>query len=352
MKSSWQPRARARVRVRARQALAATLAPLAALAGLAVIGGAAAPAGAATGGSISLVAYSTPKPAYAALITAFEATKAGQGVSFSQSFGASGSQATAVVDGLPADVVNFSLTPDMTKLVKAGIVSPSWNKNATKGFVTNSIVSFVVRKGNPKHITTWNDLVKSGVTVITPNPFSSGSAKWNLMAAYGAQLNQGKSKAAATAYLTQLLKHTAAQPSSASNALQTFLAGQGDVLLDYEDDALYAQSQGEPVTVITPPQTILIQNPIAVSAKASNPTVAKAFTAFLLSPAGQKIWGKQGYRPVLASVAATFNFPKPKTLFTIDSLGGWTAVNLKFFDPQTGVIANIEQGLGVSTASG
>src|SRR5580704_2943377 len=119
MKSSWQPRARARVRVRARQALAATLAPLAALAGLAVIGGAAAPAGAATGGSISLVAYSTPKPAYAALITAF---------------GASGSQATAVVDGLPADVVNFSLTPDMTKLVKAGIVSPSWNKNATKGF--------------------------------------------------------------------------------------------------------------------------------------------------------------------------------------------------------------------------
>src|ERR1017187_1021741 len=176
MKSSWHPRARAR------QALAATLAPLAALAGLAVIGGAAAPAGAATGGSISLVAYSTPKPAYAALIAAFQATKAGQGVTFSQSFGASGSQATAVVDGLPADVVNFSLTPDMTKLVKAGIVSPSWNKNAAKGFVTNSIVSFVVRKGNPKHITTWSDLVKSGVTEITPNLVTSARAKWHLMA--------------------------------------------------------------------------------------------------------------------------------------------------------------------------
>jgi ABC-type sulfate transport system substrate-binding protein len=194
MKSSWHPRARIRGRVR--QALAATLAPLAALAGLAVIGGSS-PAGAATGGSISLVAYSTPKPAYAALITAFQATKAGAGVTFSQSFGASGSQSTSVVDGLPADVVNFSLTPDMTKLVKAGLVSASWNKNATKGFVTNSIVSFVVRKGNPKHIKTWADLVKSGVSVITPNPFSSGSAKWNLMAAYGAQLNQGKSKAAA-----------------------------------------------------------------------------------------------------------------------------------------------------------
>ena len=157
---------------------------------------------------------------------AFEATKAGQGVSFSQSFGASGSQATAVVDGLPADVVNFSLTPDMTKLVKAGIVSPSWNKNATKGFVTNSIVSFVVRKGNPKHITTWSDLVKSGVSVITPNPFSSGSAKWNLMAAYRARDSPWASPVAqATAYLAQLLAHTAAQPSSASNALQTFDSG-------------------------------------------------------------------------------------------------------------------------------
>jgi sulfate/thiosulfate transport system substrate-binding protein len=240
----------------------------------------------------------------------------------------------------------------MTKLVTAGIVSPNWDKNATKGFVTNSIVSFIVRKGNPKHITTWADLIKSGVSVITPNPFSSGSAKWNLMAAYGAQISQGKSSTAATAYLTQLLKHTAAQPSSASNALQTFLSGQGDVLLDYEDDALYAKSQGEPITVITPPQTILIQNPIAATVKASDPAVAKAFVSFLLSPAGQKVWGKQGYRPVLPSVAATFKFPKPKTLFTINTLGGWTAVNAKFFDPQTGVIAKIEQGLGVSTASG
>ena len=112
-----------------------------------------------------------------------------------------------------------------------------------------------------------------------------------------------------------------AQPTSASNALQTFLSGQGDVLLDYEDDALYAKSQGEPVTVITPPQTILIQNPIAVTTNAANPTAAKAFVAYLLSPAGQKIWGQQGYRPVLPKVAAQFNFPKPKVLFTIDIAG-------------------------------
>ncbi|HMD44634.1 MAG TPA: sulfate ABC transporter substrate-binding protein [Acidimicrobiales bacterium] len=308
------------------------------------------PAG-ASGGSVALVAYSTPKPAYAALISAFAQTAAGQGVTFAQSYGPSGTQATAVANGLPADVVNFSLSPDMNKLVKAGLVSPSWAAGPNKGFVTNSIVSFVVRPGNPKHIKTWSDLVRSGVTVITPNPFSSGSAKWNLMAAYGAQLSQGKSKVAATAYLGQLLKHTAAQPTSASTALQAFLSGQGDVLLDYEDDALYAVHKGEPVQIVTPPQTILIQNPIAVSTKPVSPTAAKAFLAFLLSPKGQTIWGQQGYRPVLAPVAKQFHFPKPKTLFTIDSLGGWTKVNAVFFNPQTGVVAKLEQGLGVPTAS-
>ncbi len=123
------------------------------------------------------------------------------------------------------------------------------------------------------------------------------------------------------------------------------------MLLDYEDDALYAQKQGEPITIITPPQTILIQNPIAVPLKATNPSAAKAFVAYLVSPAGQKVWGQQGYRPVLPSVAAQFNFPKPKTLFTIDSLGGWTKVNTLFFTPSTGVVAKIEQGLGVSTSS-
>jgi sulfate/thiosulfate transport system substrate-binding protein len=324
----------------------------AALLGLSLALGASIPATAgAASGSVALVAYSTPKPAYAALIKSFGATSAGKSVSFSQSFGASGSQSTAVVNGLPADVVNFSLAPDMNKLAKAGIVSPTWAKTATKGMVTNSIVSFVVRKGNPKHITSWASLVKSGVKVITPNPFSSGSAKWNLMAAYGAELNQGKSKAQATAYLTNLLAHTVAQPSSASSALQTFLSGEGDVLLDYEDDALYAQHQGEAISIVTPPQTILIQNPIAVSLKATNPSAAKAFVAYLLSSAGQKVWGQQGYRPVLPNVAAQFKFPKPSKLFTIDSLGGWTKVNTVFFTPSTGVVAKIEQGLGVSTSS-
>ena len=309
------------------------------------------PAGAqGSGGTVNLVAYSTPKPAYTVLGADFAKTSAGGGVTVSPSFGPSGTQATAVVDGLGADVVNFSLAPDMEKLVKAGLVSSAWDKTSTKGIVTDSIVSFVVRPGNPKHITSWANLVNSVVQVITPNVFSSGGAKWNLMAAYGAEIKQGKSPAQANAYLAKLLGNAVAQPSSASAALQTFLSGQGDVLLDYEDDALYAKSKGEPVDVITPPQTILIQNPIAVT-KTAGPA-AKAFLTYLLSPAGQTVWGQQGYRPVLPSVAAKFHFAKPQTLFTIDQLGSWTAVNKKFFDPQTGIVAKDEQSLGVSTASG
>jgi sulfate/thiosulfate-binding protein len=308
------------------------------------------PAGAQSGGSVSLVAYSTPKPAYSVLATDFAKTKAGAGATVSPSFGPSGTQATSVVNGLPADLVNFSLEPDMAKLVKAGLVSSSWDKGSTKGIVTDSIVSFVVRPGNPKHITSWADLVKTGVGVITPNVFSSGSAKWNIMAAYGAEIAQGKTPAQAQQYLSKLLHNAVAQPSSASAALQTFLSGQGDVLLGYEDDALYAKAKGQPVDVVTPPQTILIENPIAVTTTAG--PAAKAFLAYLLSPAGQTVWGQQGYRPVLPSVATKFKFPQPKTLFTIDHLGGWTAVNKSFFDPQTGIIAKDEQALGVSTASG
>jgi sulfate/thiosulfate transport system substrate-binding protein len=306
----------------------------------------------ASGGTVNLVAYSTPKAAFGAEVTAFQATKAGKGVTFTQSFAASGTQADDVVAGLPADVVNFSTTLDMTKLVTAGLVSKNWDKNSTSGFVTNSIVSFIVRKGNPMHITTWADLVKPGVQVITPNPFSSGSAKWNLLAGYGAQTATGHSAAQAQTYLSKLLKATVSQPSSASTALQAFLSGQGDVLLDYQDDADYAVSQGEPITVVTPPQSILIQNPIALTTTGAKNPAAKAFEAFLLSPAGQKIWAKQGYQPVLASVAKKFTFPEPKKLFTIASLGGWTKVNATFFNPTTGIVAKIESGLGVSTASG
>jgi sulfate transport system substrate-binding protein len=305
--------------------------------------------------TINLVGYSTPASAYAKLIAAFQKTPAGKNVTIDTSFGASGTEANDVVDGQPADVANFSLEPDMAKLVKAGLVSSDWDTvGPAKGMVTNSLVVFVVKKGNPKNITTWADLVKSGVQVVTPNPFSSGSARWNLMAAYGAALKQGDSASTAKAYLKQLLQHTVAQPASASDAMESFTSGTGDVLLDYEDDAIAAQRKGANIQYVIPPQTILIQNPIAVLSNSSHAAAAKAFESYLLSEAGQELWAKEGYEPVISSAAAAagVTFQQPATLFTIDSLGGWTSVAKTFFDPSTGVVAQIEESLGVSTSSG
>jgi sulfate/thiosulfate-binding protein len=302
-----------------------------------------------SGKSVALVAYSTPESAYASLIPAFGATPEGKGVAFSQSFGPSGEQSRSVVNGLHADVVNFSLEPDVTRLVKAGMVSANWNKNATHGFVTNSVAVLIVRKGNPKHIKGWSDLVKPGVEVLTPNPFTSGSARWNIMAAYGAQLKEGKTPAQAQAYLTELFHHVVSQDSSARNALQTFLAGRGDVLIDYEDEAISDQKKGSPIEYVIPSATILIQNPIA-AVGGEGTAQAKSFINYLLSPAGQRIWVEKGYRPVIEGVPGAASFPTPPNLFTIETLGGWSKVDKQFFEPETGIVTKIEQSLGVSTA--
>jgi sulfate transport system substrate-binding protein len=313
--------------------------------------------GASGGGSstqLALVGYSTPKKAYDALTTAFSATPQGKGVSFSQSFGASGSQSRAVDSGQQADIVAFSTTPDMTRLVKDNIVASDWDANPEKGMSSDSVVVFVVRKGNPKHITSWDDLVKTGVDVITPNPSTSGSARWNILAGYGAQLKEGKTPAQALDYIKTLLtKNVSVQDSSASAALQTFTSGKGDVLLDYESDVIAAQKAGDQIQYVIPKQTLLIETPIAVTSKSSHQTQAKAFLAWQWSKAGQTIWAQQGYRPVLGSVAKQFasKFPTPPQLFTIASLGGWTKVKKEFFDPAAGSITKIEQAAGVPTAS-
>jgi sulfate transport system substrate-binding protein len=322
-------------------------------AGICLVLGSAVMLGACGGSSnakkLRLVAYSTPQAAFASLIPAFEATPAGKGVGFSQSYGPSGDQSRAVLAGLPADVVDLSLEPDVTKLVKAGLVPASWNANATHGFVTNSVAVFIVRKGNPKHLAGWADLVKPGVEVLTPNPFSSGSARWNVMAAYGAELKEGRTPAEAQAYLTSLFHHVVSQDTSARNATQTFLAGKGDVLIGYENEAIADERKGAAVDHVVPRDTILIQNPVAVLTR-GNATLGKAFVDYLLSPAGQRIWASKGYRPVVPGTAGASAFPTPAGLFTIDSLGGWTAVTKRFFDPSTGVVTKIEQSLGVSTA--
>jgi sulfate/thiosulfate transport system substrate-binding protein len=303
-----------------------------------------------SGGSsshVALVAYSTPQGAFEKLVPAFQATAAGKGVGFSQSFGPSGEQSRAVVNGEHADVVDFSLEPDVERLVKAGMVSPSWNQNATKGFVTDSVAVIIVRKGNPKHIENWSDLVKPGVQVLTPNPFTSGSARWNIMAAYGAQIKEGKTPAQAQEYLKALFHNVVSQDSSARNALQTFLAGRGDALIDYENEAITDQKKGAAIEYVIPKDTILIQNPVAA---VGDSTAGKKFVEYLLSPAGQAIWVAQGYRPVISSVPGASKFPTPSGLFTIDTLGGWKSVTKQFFEPETGIVTKIEESLGVSTS--
>ena len=336
---------RAQVRIAAAGAVVLSIVALAAACG----GSGGSTADAASGGKINLVAYSTPEASYAKLIPAFNKTPEGKGVTFTQSYGASGDQSRAVAAGQAADVVHFALEPDISRLVDAKLVSPNWNQNQYNGFVADTMVVFVVRKGNPKHITTWDDLTRPGVEVITPNPFTSGGARWNLMAAYGGMLAEGDTDAQAQAYLGQLLKNTPVQDDSARASLQTFTGGKGDALLSYENDAIFAQQNGQAIDYTVPKDTILIQNPVAVTSTSKHPAEAKAFVDFLYSDTAQKIFSQNGYRPVVTA-DATMTFPQPAGLFDITKFGGWDTVMTKFFDPDNGIVAKIEQGLGVSTS--
>jgi sulfate/thiosulfate transport system substrate-binding protein len=326
-----------------------TFAALALVAALATAGcGGSATGSGGQGAQLSLVAYSTPREAYEKLIPAFQQTPAGKDVGFTQSYGGSGAQARAVASGLHADVVALSLAPDVQTLVDAGVVPASWHTGSQGGIVTRSVVVFVVRKGNPKQIHDWSDLVKPGVQVITPNPFSSGGARWNIMAAYGAQLQQGKTTQQALDYLRKLLQHVPVQDKSARESLQTFDSGKGDVLLSYENEAITGEQKGAAIDYVIPDQTILIENPIAATKSA--PQQAQAFVRFLRTPTAQKIFAAHGYRPILDNLRNPKRYPQPPDLFTIRSLGGWPAVGKRFFDPDTGLIAKIEREVGASTS--
>ena len=325
--------------------LAALLLPALAVAA-AGCGGSSDTAGAAST-KISLVAYSTPKEAYEGVIPAFEQTPQGKGVTFAQSYGASGDQARAVIAGLPADVTALSLEPDISKLVKEHLVAPTWNATPTKGIVTHSVVVIGVRPGNPKHITGWDDLIKPGVEVLTPNPFTSGGARWNVMAAYGAQIEQGRTEAQAIDYLSKLFKNVVVQDKAARDSLQSFTSGKGDAIISYENEAITARQKGEKLDYVIPDQTILIENPIAVTAKAG--AKARAFVDFATSAPAQKIFAAKGYRSVIPALVDKAKYPDPPQLFQITKFGGWDAVMKKFFDPQSSVMQRIEAGLGVST---
>jgi sulfate transport system substrate-binding protein len=346
-----------RMRTRTRLLLAALLA-------LAVVAGACgsssddrdATGGGASGDgttSLALVAYSAPKAGHDAASAAFAKTSGGAGVRIVGSYGASGDQSRAVVAGQKADVVHFSLEPDVTRLVDAGLVAPSWKSGPTKGIVSQSVVVLVVRKGNPKHLRGWEDLVRPGVQIVTPNPGSSGAARWNILAAWGHVIATGGSEADAQAYLTRLFEHTVALPGSARDATTAFTAGTGDVLISYENEAIFARQHGASVDYVVPDQSLLIENPGAVTVHA--PAAATRYLRFLVSAQGQAAFASVGFRPLVTVRSLDVRgandpkhpFPTVSHLLTIDhDFGGWASAGKRFFDPSTGIVTKIQQDTG------
>ncbi|WP_374198787.1 sulfate ABC transporter substrate-binding protein [Mycobacterium sp. MYCO198283] len=296
------------------------------------------------GAQLTLVAYAVPQPGWAKVIPAFAATPEGKGTTVTESYGASGDQSRGVAEGKPADVVNFSVEPDITRLVKAGKVAQDWNAGATKGIPFGSVVTFVVRKGNPKNIRDWDDLLQPGLEVISPSPLSSGSAKWNLLAPYAAKSNGGTDKQAGLDFVTKLVsEHIKTRPASGREATDLFLQGSGDVLLSYENEAINTERLGKDVEHVNPPTTFKIENPVAVIEGGAHVDLARKFVAYQYTPEAQRLWAEAGFRPVDPAVTADFagQFPAPQKLWTIADLGGWSTVDKELFDKDNGTITKI-----------
>jgi sulfate transport system substrate-binding protein len=303
--------------------------------------------------SLSLVGFSILEQANKQVIADFAKTADGKGVTFQQSYGASGDQSRAVEGGQKADIVHFSLEPDIQRLVDSKQIAADWNKTPTKGILTQSVVVMVVRKGNPKGIQGWEDLVKPGVKVITPNPSSSGSAKWNILAAFGHTLATGGSEADASAYLEKLFNNVAALPGSARDATTSFTSGTGDVLLSYENEAILARQSGADFDYVVPDETLLIENPGAVTTDAK--PAAEKFLAYLTGEEAQTDYAEEGFRPLGEGINAEVKgandpsdpFPAPKTLLTIaKDFDGWGDANTKFFDEDKGLVTKIQAETG------
>ncbi|GGM55817.1 sulfate ABC transporter substrate-binding protein [Dactylosporangium sucinum] len=299
--------------------------------------------------TLNIVGYAVPEAANKAIAAEWNKTPAGKGVKFQTSYGASGDQSRAVVAGLKADYVHFSVSSDVTRLVDAGLVEKDWNAGPNKGIVSSSVVVLAVRKGNPKNIKGWDDLIKPGIGIVTPNPASSGAARWNALAAWGHIASNGGTDAQATEYLTKLFANVVSLPNSGRDATTAFLGGTGDVLLAYENEAILARQSGEQLDWVLPDTTILIENPGAVL-KNANPK-AKEWLDFVLSKDGQRQFALKGFRPIIdgvdtkgveGAVDPNDPFPTPKKLLTVEKdFTSWSALSKKFFDEKEGIVVKI-----------
>ncbi len=304
---------------------------------------------------ITLVSYAVTKVAYDRIIPQFVAKwkkQKGQDVVIRESYGGSGSQTRAVIDGLQADVVALALALDTKKIEQAGLIKPGWEKKApNNSIVTHSVVALETRNGNPKKIKTWNDLVKPGVKIVTANPKTSGGARWNFLALWGAVTKTGGNEKQAFDFVSQVFNNVVVLPKDARESSDAFYKkGQGDVLLNYENEVILAAQQGKTDTSYEVPATnISIDAPVAVVDKNVDKhgtrEVSEAFVKFLFTPEAQREFAKAGFRPVNSTVAKEVQgkFPKISRLYTVDNLGGWDAVQKKFFD-DGGIFDKIQSG--------
>ncbi len=294
---------------------------------------------------LTLVSFAVTKAAHAAIIPKFVEQwqkEKGQTVTFSESYGGSGSQTRAVIDGLEADIVHLALALDTQKIEKAGLIQPGWEKAAPNGgIVSKSVAGIVTREGNPKNIKTWEDLSKDGVKLITADPKTSGVARWNFLALWGSVLKTGGDDAKALDFTSKVYKNVPILTKDAREATDVFFKqGQGDALINYENEIILAGQKGEKPTYTIPDVNVSIDNPIAIVDKNVDKhgtrEVAEAFVKYLYTPEAQREFAKAGFRPVDATVAAEPEFakkyPPVKTLFTAKDLGGWGEIQQKFFD--------------------
>lgn len=302
-------------------------------------------AGAASQSDVTLtfVSYSVTNAAYQQIIPKFiEQWKKehNQNVTFNQSYDGSGSQTLAVIDGKEADVVHLSLALDINKLVEAGFIQSGWEKEAPNdAIVTKSLNASAIRQGNPKNIKTWTDLAQDGVKVVTADPRTSGGARWNFLSLWGSVTKTGGNENQAIDFIAKVYNNAPLLPKTARNASEVFFKdGQGDVLLNYENEMISSTQNGEKISYVVPDVNISIDNPVAVVDKNVNKhgtrPIAEAFIKFLYTADSQREFTKLGFRPVDLTISkeTEANFPKIKTIFKAEDLGGWNEIQKKFFD--------------------
>jgi sulfate/thiosulfate-binding protein len=298
---------------------------------------------------ISIVGFAVPEAANKAIAEAWAQTPEGADVKFKTSYGASGDQSRAVLEGLDADYVHFSVASDVTRLVDAGLVAETWDDGDNGGVVSSSIVVFAVREGNPLGIETWDDLIEPGVEIITANPASSGAARWNALAAWGQVIENGGTEEEAVDYVTKFFGNVITLTGSGRDTTTAFLGGSGDVAMLYENEAILAHQNGETFDYIIPETTILIENPGAVLIDA-NPK-AQQWLDFVLGTEGQKQFALTGFRPIIDGVEfgevegandPANPFPEVTNLLSVaDDFGSWSDLSSKFFDEETGIVTQI-----------